>query len=397
MSYRIILFLILGIDATILLFEISSLSISHAESMILYDEFSLLSLLVNTSIYFFGTNDFALRLPMIVLHLLSTILLYKISKEYVQKEKNRLWLVLIFVLLPGVVSSAIILNNAGLIIFGLLFFVYIYKNFSIKYTYILLSLYALLVGEFVYLFLALCTFAIYKKEKNFFIFNIFVFFISIFLYDIDTKGIPQGHFLDAIGVYTAIFTPIIFIYIFYILYRRYLTKDIDILWFIATIPFLFSLILSFRQRIELEVFAPYLIVALVLAAETFYHSYRVRLKMFRTKYKLAFMLSLIFLFLNTLVVFFNKELYVYVDKPQNHFAYNMHVAKELAYELKSRGIECVDTEYKMASRLRFYGVTNCNTHKLVEVEESSINIDAVTISYKNRPVYTANVTKVNTN
>lgn len=397
MSYRIILFLILGIDATILLFETSSLSISYAESMILYEEFSFLSLLVKASIYFFGTNDFALRFPMIILHLLSAILLYKISKEYVQKEKNRLWLVLVFVLLPGVVSSAIILNNAGLIIFGLLFFVYIYKNFSRKYTYFLLTLYLLIAGDFVYLFLALCIYAIYTKERNFFIFNIIAFFTSVFLYGIDAKGSPQGHFLDAMGVYSAIFTPIIFIYLFYILYRRYLTKDIEILWFIATVPFLLSLILSFRQRIELEVFAPYLILALVLAAQTFYHSYRVRLKMFKTNYRLAFTLSLIFLILNTLVVFFNKELYPYLNKPQSHFAYNMHVAKELAFELKSRGIECVDTDYKMSSRLRFYGVTNCNTYKLTQVSKNIKNVDTVTISYKNRPVYYGNVTKVNTN
>jgi len=397
MSYRIILFLILGIDATILLFETSSLSISYAESMILYEEFSFLSLLVKASIYFFGTNDFALRFPMIILHLLSAILLYKISKEYVQKEKNRLWLVLVFVLLPGVVSSAIILNNAGLIIFGLLFFVYIYKNFSRKYTYFLLTLYLLIAGDFVYLFLALCIYAIYTKERNFFIFNIIAFFTSVFLYGIDAKGSPQGHFLDAMGVYSAIFTPIIFIYLFYILYRRYLTKDIEILWFIATVPFLLSLILSFRQRIELEVFAPYLILALVLAAQTFYHSYRVRLKMFKTNYRLAFTLSLIFLILNTLVVFFNKELYPYLNKPQSHFAYNMHVAKELASELKSRGIECVNTDYKMSSRLRFYGVTNCNTYKLTQVSKNIKNVDTVTISYKNRPVYYGNVTKVNTN
>nr|MDA3908441.1 hypothetical protein [Sulfurimonas sp.] len=217
------------------------------------------------------------------------------------------------------------------------------------------------------------------------------------LYGVDTKGIPQGHFLDSIAVYTAIFTPIIFVYIFYILYRRYLTKQIDILWFIASVAFVFSLLLSFRQRIELEHFAPYLILALPLAAQTFGHSYRVRLKMFRTKYKAAFVISLVLLVLNSLVVFFNKEIYVFIDKPQNHFAYNMHVAKELANELKSRGIECVDTDYKMQSRLKFYGVTNCNTSIVAEVSLKNQNRKNVTISYSNRPVYKASVTKVNTN
>jgi hypothetical protein len=225
----------------------------------------------------------------------------------------------------------------------------------------------------------------------------FAFFISLFLYGVDTTGIPQGHFLDSIAVYTAIFTPIIFIYIFYILYRRYLTKQINILWFISSVAFVLSLLLSFRQRIESEDFAPYLILALPLAAQTFSHSYRVRLKMFRTKYRVAFVISLILLVLNSLVVFFNKDIYVFIDKPQNHFAYNMHVAKELADELKNRGIECVDTDYKMASRLKFYGIANCNTNLLVEKSLIDQNQKNVTISYKNRAIYKANVTKVNTN
>ncbi|WP_372999449.1 hypothetical protein [Sulfurimonas sp.] len=397
MSHRVIFFLILGIDAFILLFQTSSLSISHAESMILYGDLSFLQLIIRTSIYFFGSNDFALRLPMIIFHLLSATLLYKISKRYLPNRKNRLWLLLVFVLLPGVISSAIIVESAGLVIFGLLFFVYVYENFSRKYIYLILSIYVLIGGEFVYLFLALSIFSIYTKQRTFFIFNMFAFFTSLLLYGVDTTGLPQGHFLDTIAVYTAIFTPIIFIYIFYILYRRYLTKQIDILWFIASVAFVFSLLLSFRQRIELEDFAPYLILALPLAAQTFYHSYRVRLKMFRTKYRVAFVISLVLLVLNSLVVFFNKEIYVFIDKPKNHFAYNMHVAKELANELKSRGIECIDTDYKMASRLKFYGVTNCNTYILTEKNLKYQNRESVTISYKNRAVYKAIVTKVNTN
>ncbi|MFT5836018.1 MAG: hypothetical protein ACI9RG_000912 [Sulfurimonas sp.] len=387
MSYRFILFLILGIDAFILLFQTSSLSISHAEAMILYGDISFLQLIIKTSIYFLGSNDFALRLPMIIFHLLSALLIYKISKNYLTNRKNRLWLLLVFVLLPGVISSAIIVESAGILIFALLFFVYAYENFARKYIYFLLGIYVLIGGEFVYLFLALSIFSIYTKQRTFFIFNMLAFFISLLIYGVDTKGIPQGHFLDSIAVYTAIFTPIIFIYLFYVLYRRYLTKQIDILWFIASVAFVFSLLLSFRQKIELEHFAPYLILALPLAAQTFYHSYRVRLKMFRTRYRIIFSVSLILLILNSLVVFFNKELYMFIQKPQNHFAYNMHVAKELASELKSRGIECVDTDSKMSKRLKFYGVTYCSTDVLIEINQAERINNNVTISYKNRSVY----------
>jgi len=395
MSHRYILFLILGVDAFILFSQTSSLSISYGESLILYGDFSFLQLIIKTSIYLFGQNDFALRLPMILMHLLSALLLYKVSKKYLPKRENRLWLVLIFVLLPGVISSAILVDGAGLVIFGLLLFAYAYENLSKKYVYMLLGLYSVMDGGFAYLFLALGIFSIYTSQRKLFIYSMLTLFISIFIFGVEAKGIPLGHFLDSIAVYTAIFTPIIFIYLFYILYRRYLTKDIDILWFISSVAFIFSLLLSFRQRVELEHFAPYLILALPLAAETFYHSYRVRLKMFRTKYRVAFVITLVLLVLNSLVVFFNKEIYYFIDKPENHFAYNMHVAKELSHELKSRGINCIKTDAKMANRLKFYGVTNCNAYILEEKTVNEQNAKSVTISYKNRAVYITDVTIVN--
>jgi len=139
MSHRYILFLILGVDAFILFSQTSSLSISYGESLILYGDFSFLQLIIKTSIYLFGQNDFALRLPMILMHLLSALLLYKVSKKYLPKRENRLWLVLIFVLLPGVISSAILVDGAGLVIFGLLLFAYAYENLSKKYVYMLLT------------------------------------------------------------------------------------------------------------------------------------------------------------------------------------------------------------------------------------------------------------------
>jgi hypothetical protein len=44
------------------------------------------------------------------------------------------------------------------------------------------------------------------------------------------------------------------------------------------------------------------------------------------------------LILNTLLVFFNKELYLVLDNPKKNFAYNMDVAKELSQKLKASGI-----------------------------------------------------------
>ncbi len=395
MIYRVILYLILGVDALILILQTSTISISYHEASLLYGDFSLLQLIIKFSLYVFGQNDLALRLPMIIFHMLSALLMYAISKKYLKDDRNRVWLVIIFMLLPGVLSSALLVDSAGFIIFGLLLFVYVYDNYSKKYSYILLAALSVLDGGFIYLYFSLLFFSFYSKDKIFFILNMVLFLLCMYLYGIRTEGLPEGYFLDSIGLYSAVFTPIVFVYLFYILYRRFLTKEIDMLWFISAIVFLFSLLLSFRQNIYIENFAPYVILALPLAAQTFYSSYRVRLKMFRTRYKTLFTVSLIFLIFNSLAVFFNKEIYLFIDKPKKHFAYKMHVAKELAEALKEKGIPCANTDNDMSKRLKFYGVEKCDMYDVIEQDIKNIKTENVTISYKNRPIYTASVTKIN--
>ena len=397
MNYKSIFFLVLGLDVLLLVLQISGLSISYYEANLLYNDFLPLQYLLKTSFLLFGQNDYTLRLPMILMHVLSVLLLFKISKNYVYSDRNRLWLSIIFILLPGVISSAIIVDSAGLILFGLLLFIYVYQNFSKNTLYPLLAFYVLLDGGFLLLFLGLALYSISKKDKNFFIFNILAFFISLFLYGIDTHGTPKGHFLDSIGLYAAIFTPIIFIYIFYALYRKYLNKDMNVIWYISSTALIVSLSLSFRQKIHLEHFAPYLIIALPLMAQVFIHSYRVRLPIFRKKYKAVFAITLGLLLVHSTLVFLNKYIYVFIDNPKKHFAYKMHVAKELATQLQSININCIDTDERMLKRLKFYNVTKCNNYHLTRNNLlDDINSD-VTISYKNRVIYKATVTKLNIN
>ena len=395
MMYRIILLALISIDVLILLFQTSTLSISSHEANLLYSEFSAIQFIENVSLSIFGANDLALRIPMILLHFLSVLLMYGISYNYLLDQRNRIWLLLIFILLPGVLSSALLVDSAGLIIFGLLLYVYMYEKFPLHYTYPILLAFSLVDGVFVYLFISLAIYALYIKNKVYLFVNLALFITSLYLYGIEAEGSPQGHLIDTIGLYSAIFTPVIFIYLFYVLYRRFLSKEMNVLWFISTVPLLISLLLSFRQNIYIEDFAPYLIVSLPLAAQSFYASYRVRLKMFRTRYKIIFALSALFLSVNFIVVLFNRELYLFIEKPQKHFARKMHVAKELAQELKNKDIHCVSTQGKMGMRLKFYGIDFCKENVLREQKLDFIGEEYVTVSYKYRPIYKAIVTNIN--
>jgi hypothetical protein len=96
-----------------------------------------------------------------------------------------------------------------------------------------------------------------------------------------------------------------------------------------------------------------------------------------------------------LTVFFNKELYLFIDNPKKHFAHEMHIAKELSSLLKSENINCVTTDDKMQLRLRYYGIHKCTEHTLTEININSKRQFNVTIGYKNNTLYKAYVTNLN--
>ena len=395
MIKRHMLLIIIAIDAIILLTQTLEISISYSEASLVYGDFSFLQFFVKSSIYLFGQNDFALRLPMIITHLLSVALLYEISKQYVSKETDRLWLILLFILLPGVISAALLVNSAGLVIFGLFLFLYLQEKFSNIGTNLLLFSYLFVDQGFAYLFLGLSVYHLYSKQKYGAFYNMALFLSSVYMYGSRTFGVPKGHFLDTIGIYSTIFTPIIFVFIFYTLYRRLLAQKRDMIWYLAATSLILSLLLSFRQRVAVEDFAPYLLIALPLMAQTFIHSYRVRLKPFRKRYRLLFILTFVFLIFNYLVVIFNKELYLILENPKKHFAYDSHIAKKIAQQLKDKNITCVATNKKMSLRLQFYEINSCDEYVLADNDLDLNNNADVTISYKNKIIYSANVTKLN--
>ncbi len=394
MRERALLLALLGINFLILVLEIKGLSIGYNEAKILYSHHPLiLSSLINFSLHFFGQNDYALRIPMIVLHLISVVLLYQISKHYVSRPSDRLWIVTIYVLLPGVTSAALVVDNAGLIIASLFLFGYLHLNFG-RYALVLLPLLIAVDPVFAYLFFALALHGLYRKEYLYTFLGIAALSVSLTLYGIHIGGLPESRFLDVLGVYTAIFSPIVFIYLFYVLYRRMIAKEWDLIWMIAMSAFMISLLLSFRQKVEVQTFAPFLLLALPLAAQMFLHTYRIRLREFRRRYRFLFYTAFSLLIINALAVFFNHYLYRFMRNPTHHFSYSMHVAKELATQLHQHNIRCIDAgDEKLQLRLRFYHITQCQDQRLSN--ERTPGSNKVTISYINKPIYKTYVTKRN--
>ncbi len=391
MSTRILLFLMLGVDALVLLYEVSTLSIASYEARVVFLDNTFLHYIVQASLYLFGENDYALRVPMIIIHLLSALLLFKVSKPYVKRDSDRLWLVLVFILLPGVTSSALLVNCAGvmiLILFGLL---YLYQIKSPLIPFVLVTLLAI-NGAFIWLYLALFVYAFKKGNTFYMAFTALLFATAYYIYGFDTTGRPSGHFLDTLALYASIFSPVVFIFMVYTLYRKMVTKAYDITLHVGGVVFIVSLLLSFRQQIPVEDFAPYLMVLLPLSAQTFFSSYRVRLRMFRRRYRLMLTIGLGILVIHFFILLFSQSIYLILENPHKHFVYDNNIVKELATALKKENVSCVAAESdEMQLRLRFYNINYCESRLLYEVPR---DIDSdVTISYFGKKVAAFNVTK----
>ena len=350
-------FLICLIDFVFLLYAANSLSISYNEAEIFFQKHSLLGYILKLSAHFFGQNDLAVRGVMIFFHIASVVLMYKVSKFYIKLEFDRIIAVLLFVLLPGTLASALIINNAGICITLALLCIYL---FHIKKK-ILFSLFFCLAffidGDFLIFYAGFFIFALYKRKPPLAWLSAILFLLTLYFFGFETNGRPSGHFIDTFGIFAAVFSPFVFIFFVYTIYRIWVKEKKDLLWFIAICSFCFCMIVSVRQRLELEQFLPFCVIATPLMVRVFFNSYRVRLPKFRKGHKICTSLVMLFLVFNWSAIIFNQIFYIFLSDPTKHLTYKFDVAKELADKLKEAGVQDITTEdTRLALRLKFYGI-----------------------------------------
>ncbi|MDA3042485.1 MULTISPECIES: hypothetical protein [unclassified Campylobacter] len=379
----LILAILFCADALFLIYAISNLSISYYEAEIFYNQNSLTSLIANVSCKIFSQNDYALRAPFLILHFINCALIYKNSKFTLKRRFDRLVATALFMGLPASMSSAILLNPAGIIIFATLLAYYFakIKNWGALIAVLVLS--AFIDRAFFMLYIGFGIWALRSGKREIFVLNLALFVFSIIFYDIGTQGKPRGYFLDALGVFAGAFSPFVFLFFVYAIYRIWIKENKDLLWYIATSAFCLALIFSLRQRVAMEMMLPYCVIATPLIVRVVFNSYRVRLPRFRSFHKFALGVSLFSLVFSYFSVIFSDAMYVvfFQNRPSKHFIYKFDVAKNLANELKKRGVASVlcDDE-QMQLRLKFYGI-NKGFDAIIE-EKNERNFDQSIDIYK---------------
>ncbi|EHF7944901.1 hypothetical protein J3236_001779, partial [Campylobacter coli] len=368
--------LLLAFDLLALLYGISTLSISVDEAKIYFEEkgsflffnHSLLYYLTHFGTFVFGQNDFGLRIPILFFHFLSCILLYILALKYTKTHFDSFLSLLLFVLLPGTVASALLVNEASIVIFLTLAIICAYE-YEKKWIFYPLLILALFVDKsFNILFLTFFFFGIYKRNSFLLTLALVLFGLSISFYGFDTGGRPRGYFLDTLGIFAACFSPLVFIYFFYVVYRLTFKEQKSLLWFLMSVTFIFCSLLSLRQKLYLEDFLPFCVICTPLLIKTLMASYRVRLPQFRLRYKIFIECSIIFLLFCYFVIIGNQILYYFVSDPKYNFANNYHLAKELSKELKKQEIFKLRVGTSLQPRLKFYDIEDSNTFYLKSIK-----------------------------
>ncbi len=382
MRERLYLILILLLSGGMLTYGTQTLSISADEADIFFSQTNIAHYLALYSTEWFGKSDFTLRLPFILLHLASMVLLYKIGKIFLKKRFDRILSIAIYAFLPGVNSVALLVNNSVVVIFITLLFTYLYLlEYKIaSHAVLILSLF--IDNSFAIFYIALFVYALANRKIDLLLLTLILFGASMYLYGFDTGGKPKGYFVDTLGIYAAVFSPLLFLYFIYAMYRILIKEEKNLLWYISFFSLVVSLILSLRQKLLLEDFAPFVVLAIPLMIKVFFNSYRVRLPAFRKLHTLFFAIVLSSLFLNTLASYLHQPLYTLMDEPTKHFAVKYHVAKELAEELKAKGItKVLVKDERMALRLKFYDIERGGIYKLLSHKEIEEGYEQIDITY----------------
>ena len=385
--YNYYFYFLLSLLVLVLLFVSNTLSISYKEALNVFVNNSVLTYVTNTSLYLFGQNDIALRLPFILFYILSILMMYKITENYFSKERDRFISICIFMLLPGVLSASLLVNSAIIVTFLTLLYLYYYKVTN-KHSYLLLCLFVFIDNSFAILFLAIFFYSLKDKKSLLPWISLILFSLSMYIYGFSTEGKPRGFFLDTFAIYASIFSPLLFIYFFYSIYRvGFKEKEKSLTWYISTTALILSFLFSFRQRVYIEDFAPYVVISLPFMLKIFFHSYRIRLKEFRKKHDIAVILVLFMLFINVFFTIVNKPLYLVLPNEKKHFVYKYHFIKELAQELKRNNIDMISSnDEQLLLRLRFYGIKEGTKH-FISLEEFDSYKLKMTVSYYNKDLY----------
>ncbi len=357
---RVSFTIFISVYISALLYLAITLPIGPNEAMLYYTDRYILGFLTHLfDDTFVGFLDF--RVPFLFFSFINIFLFYQVSQIYFEKKEQSYLSTTIFLLLPGIITASVIVNVAVIVITFVLSFIILHEKKQMVWQGVAMLLLLFTHEASLNFFIPVAIFATVKREKKLLILSVLFSLISLFYFNgLEIGGKPEGRFLELFGLYIALFSPLVFLYFFYALYRIWLREEKDILWYISFTAFVFSIILSLRQQVIMTDFAPYVIVSVVLMLLTYQKTLDVRLPQFQTAYKIGYRITLFSLVFFSLVIVSHKSFFYLIDDKSNHFAYKFYEPYWQVLELKEIGKNCYTVKNKKVQyQLKYYGIESC--------------------------------------
>lgn len=365
--------ILLFFNILFLIFFTTEISIYYKELQNLMLNESIEAKIANLSIKLLQwvNKDIALRIPFILIHGINCILLYLISNIVLKNEGDKLLSVVIFMLIPGVGLEALLVSKATLITFLTLMIVYISLRHN-KIEYFSFILLMFLGPSASIVILSLFFYSLMHKQIKNVIFAIICFAINMYIFS-PIRGVPNAYFLDTVGLFAILFSPVLFVYYCYGIYFNVFKSKPNLLALIPFVGLIFILILSVRQEIKFELFMPPIVIGVPLVVLKLQSDIRMRLSYFNKIYRFRFYTIFIFLLIENIILFGNKITYLF--NPQLNFAASFYGAKEIANLLKQKGIKEVHTTDKnLQDKLNFYGIKDSSKFNLIPAYQGELKI-----------------------
>ncbi len=287
-------------------------------------------------------------------------LFYRLLEGYFDRESDRRLTTLLFAILPGVVASTVLLNDAVFALFLTLLFLVAYREGRVGWQVASLLLLLTTDTAVFALYLAVALYAWKKRQLPLAIFALSLMVLALAFGLFDFGGKPRGHLPELFGIDAALFSPLFFIYYFYALYRTALEGPRDLVWTISFTALLLSILLSIRQQVLIVDFSPYLLVGTMIPVAVYLRSLRVRMRRFQGRYRLGAALVTAVLILSTLALVLHRPLYHLLGEPERFSVAALYRYEAMARELRHEGRNCYrDVKKRYEPLMRFYGFHPC--------------------------------------
>ena len=345
---------------TVLLLAITT-PISPHEAKIYFsqDPYDMTALFMHWGDAIFHTF-LGLRVFFLLLAFVSLRIFYELAQRYFSKREDVYLATALFMFLPGILTASSLANIGIIVLMLVLLFVLLYeKRLLLPLPFIMLALFFVHEASIIF-FIALFFYSLSSKEKWLGILSLA--FLIAFIYlskGIEIGGRPTGHFIEIFGLYAAVFSPLLFLYFFYTMYRILLREEKHLMWYISFTALVTSLILSLRQKVYITDFAPYVMISTIVMVDIYMRSLRVRLPQFQKTYKRAFYIVIALLVFSSLTIVTHQLSYQMTQNPKKHFAHRIYEPYILAQKLKAEGKKCYDAKGRRALQLQYYGIPSC--------------------------------------